>query len=111
MATTLNLVVYAGDTYEHGLTWKHQDELVDLTDWTGQGEVKDEVGGDLLATFSVVKLDAVNGEFMISLTATQTEALAAYRTAVWDVQWTHSDGRVRTPAAGQMVIRRDVTET
>jgi hypothetical protein len=110
MPGKVDFEVVRGDTYEHEITWTEDGVAVDITNWTPLAKVRRGPDSDVLATPSVTKAtDMTTGVFTVALTPVQTAALLAGEpAAIWDIQFTHVDGRVLTPAAGDVYVREDV---
>lgn len=99
-----------GDTYTHNVTEYDDDgTLSDLTGNTFLVQIRtDPDATSTVAQFTTTLLDAVNGEWEFSLTATQTAALDP-GIFFYDVQRTYSDGAVHTRFEGEVEVEVDVS--
>lgn len=109
-----------GDTYRVRVTFgvpvDTNDPLgdinpVDISGWTFLGQIRATTeSSDVIATFSIVVVDAVNGVIEIVLSAVTTAALptSTTRTAEYDIQYTTAAGDVKTFRAGTVHFDSDV---
>ena len=82
----LNITIDQGATFEQLVQVLDQDrDPVNLTGFSGVGEVRDTYGGSLLATFTVSVTTPATGYVKFSLTPTSTGALSFTTPAVYDV--------------------------
>lgn len=108
---TRRLTIYAGDTYDHVITFETDDDpaqpvpLDDRT-WTAQWRPSRAID-DEAVDFTVDDTDAATGVLVISLTAAQTTELAT--NGVWDLQGEFADGTVETVLTGPVDWTKDVT--
>ena len=106
----VDLSIYTGDTFTQTFAWVEDGEPVSLSGWTGAAMIKSAVGGTTIATFAVEVVNSAGGVFRLRLTAAETAALDAGTSGVWDVQFTHTDERVKTPVVGTVTIEGDITD-
>lgn len=71
-----DLTINAGDSFTQPFAFKQGGSAVDISTYTAEAFIVDKATGDEKATFDVDTSDTVNGVITISLTTTQTEALA-----------------------------------
>lgn len=106
-AATYDIEFVAGDDYQITIKLLDDGTPIDTSSYTFKAQVRDAFypNGSLLADFAVT---AVTGGATLSLTDTQTRALAAYSHLVWDVQSSSPD--VRTWLSGAVNVQPEVTE-
>jgi hypothetical protein len=99
-----------GDTYTHLVTEYDSDGALDnLTNSTFLVQLRETPeAADVVVQFTTNLVDAPNGEWEFSLTATQTTALTAGIYS-YDVQRTWPDGTVHTRFQGEAVVEDDVS--
>lgn len=99
-----------GDTYTHTVTEYDDDgTLSDLTGNTFLVQIRTEPDAtSTVAQFTTAILDAVNGSWEFSLTATQTAALDV-GIYFYDVQRTYADNTIHTRFEGEVVVEADVS--
>jgi hypothetical protein len=99
-----------GDTYTHVVT--EYDDNGALSDLTGNTFLiqmrEDSESTSVVATFTTTILNAAQGSWEFSLTATQTAALAV-GVYFYDVQRTYSDGSVHTRFEGEAEVEADIS--
>ena len=99
-----------GDTYTHAVTEYDDDgTLSNLTGSTFLVQMRSDSESDtVVAQFTTALVDAANGEWQFSLTASQTADLdlGIY---FYDVQRTYADGAVHTRFEGEAVVEADVS--
>ena len=99
-----------GDTYTHTVTeYDDAGVLSNLEGNTFLIQIRpDSESSTVVATFTVNLIDAVNGNWEFSLTATETSAipLGLY---FYDVQRTYSDGSVHTRFEGEVEVEADIS--
>jgi hypothetical protein len=106
-----DFVIRAGDDFAHRFTWIHNKQPFPLTGWTGLAQIKATAADSVeLAEFTVEVVDAAAAIFQISIEGATTATLPVGEdVAVYDVQFTHLDGRRYTPVEGRISVRGDVT--
>jgi len=114
MPATIDLVVYAGDTFRETFVVTSEGSPVDLSDYTFLAQVKaDRNDANPLKTFSVDDGDAETGQIVLTMSGTDTAALVVGDiesfTGVWDFQTTDGDGIVRTWFGGAITVSLDVS--
>ena len=111
MAATRDITIYQGDTYGHTITITNDATPPAATNVTGRtfaAQLRRYPGSDTVAaTFAVDMTDAATGVVQLSLTATQTAALAAGPYA-FDVHMI-TGSSVLTLFAGEAVVTAEVT--
>lgn len=90
----------------------------DITGWVFRAQIRDKVGGQLLATFSsdsadgsdfLITVDAVNSSFTLHISATDTEDMPWSR-GVYDIEALLPDGTVLAIVSPSKVsVEREVT--
>jgi hypothetical protein len=111
MAARRDIEIYQGDTYGHVITVTDDAVPPVATDVSGRtfaAQLRRYPGSDdVAATFAVDLTDAATGVVELSLTATQTAALAAGPYA-WDVHMITGSSTL-TLFAGECVVTAEVT--
>ena len=99
-----------GDTYTHLVTEYDSDgALDDLTGSTFLVQLRETPeAASALATFTTEFIDAEEGEWQFSLSATETSALVA-GLYFYDVQRTWPDGTVHTRFQGEALVEDDIS--
>ena len=99
-----------GDTYTHLVTEYDSDgELDDLTGSTFLVQLRETPEATTtIATFTTELIDAANGEWQFSLTATETDALPA-GLYFFDVQRTWPEATVHTRFQGEALVEDDIS--
>jgi hypothetical protein len=108
-----DLDITQGDSYEHEYTWVEDGLPVDLTGWTPRATIKRfTTDVDELLVPNVDKDDDEStGIFVLTIDPTDTALLpAGTPSGSYDIQFTHSDGRVKTPVIGAVYVTRDVSQ-
>jgi hypothetical protein len=102
-----------GDTFRQSFIAQDSDGLpVDLTDYTIESQARNK-SGTLLASFSVNKTDAVNGEF--DITEADTSGWPIYRpgspshSLYMDIQYTDPSGTVESTETLMISVKEDIT--
>lgn len=99
-----------GDTYTHTVT--EYDDAGVLSNLAGNTFLiqirSDSESSTVIATFTTTIINAANGAWQFSLTATQTAALAV-GSYYYDVQRTYSDGSVHTRFEGEAEVEADIS--
>jgi hypothetical protein len=87
MATKANLTIDQGSSFSTSIALTDNDGVaLNLTGYTGAAQLRKHYTSSTAVTFTVT-IDALNGEVGLSLTSTQTAAIAAGR-YVYDVELT-----------------------
>jgi hypothetical protein len=110
MAATRDITIYQGDTYGHVITITDDATPPAATNVTGRtfaAQLRRYPSSDVAATFAVDMTNAATGVVQLSLTATQTAALAAGPYA-FDVHMI-TGSSVLTLFAGEAVVTAEVT--
>ena len=102
----VNLVLYQGDDFYLDLTVTNPDTTpFDLTGYTPTSQIKDQVGGSVLASFTCT----IGGNIVhLHLPAVQSALLTS--NGVWDCEITSATGLITTLVAGTVKVTADVTE-
>jgi hypothetical protein len=99
-----------GDTYVHSVVEYNDDgTFSNLTGNTFLIQMRtDSESSSVVATFTTTIVNAVNGAWEFSLTATQTAAipLGVY---YYDVQRTYADGSIHTRFQGEAEVEADIS--
>jgi hypothetical protein len=111
MATSsqLNLLVDQGSTFVQ--TFKLVDAegtAIDLSQYDARGQYRKSYASTAYGDLSVTVVDSINGVIEISLTAAQTEAIAAGR-YVYDVEIFTEAGVIYRVLRGEMEVTPEVT--
>ena len=111
-AGTLDLNVEQGATYSQTLTWKINNALVNLTNYTARMQVREDVTSTStiisLTQAAGLTLGGAAGTIVIALTATQTAALVSGN-YVYDLELASSGGVVTRLVQGDFNISPEVT--
>jgi len=87
MATKANLIIDQGSSFSTSIALTDNDGVaLNLTGYTGAAQIRKHYTSSTAVTFTVT-IDEPNGEVLLSLTSTQTAAIAAGR-YVYDVELT-----------------------
>lgn len=122
MATLTNPVsldFVQGDTVTIGFEWLDPDGSpanapLDLTGCTITSQIRKEYHTPVLASFTVVPTDLVNGKFDLILSEVASAALPARANSritsfVFDVNVQFTTGTTQTPVYGYLKMQREVT--
>lgn len=106
----LNLRLYSGDTFTRSMQFTDGNGTgLDISTWTLAGQIREAPdAGTVLKSFTISVTSAVDGEFDISLTATEVNNLAVGTRLYWDLQSTVG-AAVTTYVRGSVLIDADVT--
>ena len=103
-----NLTVYRGDSYEWIIALQDgAGNGVPITGWTFRAEIRVTQYGRLMAEMQVVERNDLTGVIILRLASDQSRYLSS--NGVWDLQYTHTDGWVRTIMYGTVTVVDDVT--
>lgn len=113
---TLNLDFYQGDRFRKTFEFKSVnpdtgvEEPFDLTPHTIQAHIKRNFSDIDFVPFTVTMVDALNGEFEISLTSTTTRDMLAGN-YVWDLEIIENNDleNIWKLMVGQITLRDEVT--
>lgn len=109
MATKANLVIDQGSSFSTSIVLTDNDGVaLNLTGYTGAAQIRKHYTSSTAVTFTVT-IDALNGEVGLSLTSTQTAAIAAGR-YVYDVELTIGS-LVSRVIEGIITVTPEVTKT
>lgn len=104
--------IYRGDSYRLQLKLWDRDENgaqqpLDLTDVLVKAEIRDRPAGTNITALScTVTLPNIIDIFLFA-----GDSAKLPRNGVWDLQLTYPSGEVKTPLAGQVKVRDDVTDS
>lgn len=105
----LDIDIAQGETWVLTVTLAEDDgTAIDISGGSGQCQIRTQPGGQVLASPTVTVTDGAAGEFELSLTYTQTAALA-FSTAYYDVALTYNSIR-QYPIEGRVTLKRRITE-
>lgn len=111
-ALNVDLNIYRGDTIEpvvHQIT----DSVgvpINITGWTFAAQIRPDPDSDtVIAAFTCVITDALNGFFTIEMDSSLTSLLTKKK-AFWDLQRTDLPGHKRTLISGKVFTTRDVSK-
>lgn len=107
-----DIYVRRGDTYREAVTFRVKNgAAIDLTGYTFLGHIRATVESEsTIAVFTIIIIDAANGEIEIVISADTTALLPTETTAsgVYDLQFTTPAGDVRTFMVGNVYFESDV---
>lgn len=108
-----NMKVYQGSTFTLKPRWKIDGQLVDVTGYNANMIVRNSpTSTSSIVTLSTangrIVVGGTNGEFVLSLSATQTTALAAGQ-YVYDLEVTSPGGVVTRLLEGGFIVYKGVT--
>lgn len=103
-----NLECVAGDDYDHQITFVDTDGVtpLDVSSWTFAAKVRRSAGDSAVTAFTIDTTDASSGVIVLSLSGTQTGALAPG--SVWDAERTVG-GKTLTFLGGSFTTEPQVT--
>lgn len=106
-----NYTPYIGDTFGRSFKIKNNGDLVDLSADTFNMRIQDAVTGDEFLTLTSGSgiENPTTGRVVWTITDEQTADFIANRKYKYDIQWSRSDGTVKTVQRGVMVPWQDVT--
>lgn len=116
MSNPISLNFSQGETVSFPVVMTDPDGITP-TDLTGSiitGDIRKEYVTDVVASFTVVATDLVNGSFSINLPSSVTEALpmntkGRITSFVFDVDIKYTDNSIDTPISGYLKVTRQVT--
>jgi hypothetical protein len=109
MATKANLIIDQGSSFSTSIALTDNDGVaLNLTGYTGAAQIRKHYTSSTAVTFTVT-IDVPNGEVLLSLTSTQTAAIAAGR-YVYDVELTIGS-LVSRVIEGIITVTPEVTKT
>ena len=109
MATKANLVIDQGTDYSTVVNVTDDDDNpINLTGYTGRGQIRKHYTSSNAVSFSVSVSNAELGQLTLALTATQTSNMAASR-YVYDVEVVSSANIVSRIIEGIVTITPEVT--
>lgn len=105
-----NIIIDQGATFELTVTVKSGGTALNLSNYSGRSSIRLTQEGDVIDTFTVAVVNpASNGVLKMSLTPTETNALAAGR-YLYDLEiFTGSDAIVRRLIEGHVEVKRGIT--
>lgn len=109
---TYNITMYRGRDFDVTFTISDANgTAIDLTGYTIKSEVRSKKNRDsrLMETFTVTETDLANGEFKISLTDTETDAISG-NSGYYDVLITDTSDITYSYITGTVTIDNTVTE-
>lgn len=109
MAIISNLTIDQGTTFTANIDCTASDDAaLNLTGYTVAGQLRKTYDSTTSTPFAAIIANALTGRIQISLTPTQTGALAAGR-YVYDVEITDQNGIITRVVEGQVEITPGVT--
>lgn len=118
-AGILDLVIEQGTTFGMTITVKDaNDTVINITGYTFRGKIKESAqDATAVEEFTCTITDAVNGQFTVGLTATETAALVAtgaaydsYTSYTYDIEMVDSSGAVTRLLNGSVSVSPEVTK-
>ena len=106
---TYGLLIERGSSFALQVAFTDSGTPVDLTSATITAQIRNSAN-DLLGTFTCTKLNAAQGLINIGLTATQTAAIPAVKTAFYDVKIDFGGGNVKRWLSGTVQVVDTVTQ-
>jgi hypothetical protein len=108
---TVDIQLYAGDTYLQPVYIRENGSLVTLTGSSFAMRILDNRGTVLLNLSSPASGITIvgAGHIQIELTAAQTDALPVNCPLPYDIQWTNSGGVKKTLITGKIYSKSDIT--
>ena len=104
-----DLTIYRDRDFSQTFYFKTLGDFMDLTDYTGKAEIRENKdAADLLVALQVT-IDPLIGSVVISLTDTQTILIPADGTPVWDLVLTDPRGLRQGYIEGQVKVMGTVT--
>jgi len=95
-----------GDTLEWVITLTESGSAVNVTDWSIRSQIRNN--DTLIATLTVTKTDAINGEIVLSATAAQTDTWTAGVHSC-DIEFTDGNSDVFSTETFTAIILEDVS--
>lgn len=114
MATTLNLEIDQGSTFEHMLTWTSSDSTpIDLTGYTAKMQARAKAGSDttvfdLSTENGGIALGGTDGTITINISADESTNVSTLK-CVYDLELVSPLGVVKRLVQGKIVIDPEVT--
>ena len=109
-ATIEDIVIEQGATFEKVATVKDASgTVVNLTGFLGRGQIRDKIGGSLIASFTVTITDAVNGEVTISMLPSTSASLSWDGCYVYDIEVYSGVAVVYRILQGRVKLSKEVT--
>jgi hypothetical protein len=104
-----DIEIYQGDTFSFNMVFKNGSTPVDVTGWTAQAQIKkmDNTPGETPNLDLTV--GTTDGKIVVSLTDTDTAALAGTTDYKYDIQVSDGTSK-RTYIGGKITVTEDVTE-
>lgn len=107
-----NLTVYQGMTLRAAWRWKPDGEVIDLSDWTAQMQVRAKVDADTVMNALTTENGGItlgtDGLISVYLSATDTSAMPQSG-GFYDLELYEPGGDVRRFVMGRVIVSREVT--
>lgn len=104
----LDIAAYRGDTVSVTCTFRDANDVaINLTGRTFAAQIKDTIGGTLIASFTIDTTNAATGVLVLTIPAATTSAWT-WQTARWDLQETEG-AVITTLLAGTVTLDGQVT--
>lgn len=95
-----------GDSFEWAITLYENDVTVDITLWSIRAQIRNN--DTLIASLTVTKTDAVNGEFALTATPAQTDSWSAGNHKC-DIEFTDGSNEVFSTETFDVVVLEDIS--
>jgi hypothetical protein len=121
LAGRYDFTIYKGTDWRAALTWRADDELVDLTDWHAHMQIRPDYADKTTVVYADltdgdhsdynsggITLGGTDGTILLHQSAVQTSAMA-FSSAVYDLKLTDSAGRLTRLLEGIVILSDEVT--
>lgn len=113
MSNEVQLSFSQGDDVTYNFTVAGpNEEVIDITGATVESQIRRDYGKSLVASFTPIYTDPINGKFTLTLDNATTEAITVsgkQERFVFDVEVTYPSGDKQKIVYGSIVIVREVT--
>jgi hypothetical protein len=113
-ASIYNINIEQGATFTRTITWKDSaGAAINLTGYTARMQIRERVESSTalvsLTSSSGITLGGAAGTVVITITATQTDALPNMKKGVYDLELVSAGGIVTRLLQGEVVVSPQVT--
>jgi hypothetical protein len=113
-ASIYNINIEQGATFTRTITWKDSANVaINLTGYTARMQIRERVESSTalvsLTNSSGITLGGAAGTVVITITATQTDALPNMKKGVYDLELVSAGGIVTRLLQGEVVVSPQVT--